>query len=154
MLYISLAKDELEFFDEVQERFPDNILVKTEHGFDMSSSVQVVIDISEILKDSLPIIVAAVEAVLLYRIQKQQNQLKEKELLLKGKELALEEEKANRAEFEIRYSSNGESQVLIKASDVNQVLHSPEKLAQLTGNLQKKLEEKNGQSKSNKKNHK
>ena len=100
MLYISLAKDELEFFDEVQERFPDNILVKTEHGFDMSSSVQVVIDISEILKDSLPIIVAAVEAVLLYRIQKQQNQLKEKELLLKGKELALEEEKANRARKE------------------------------------------------------
>lgn len=136
MLYINLSKEELMYFDKIQERFPNHVLVKTEHGFDMSSSVQIVIDVSEILKESLPYIVAAVETILVYRIQKQQNKLKEKEY-------ELEQEKTSRAEFEIHYSSNGDSQILIKTSDVDQILESPEKLAQLKADFQEKLEKTN-----------
>ena len=139
MLHISLSNEEVIYFDKLQELFPNQVFVKTEHGFDMSSSVQVVIDVSDILKESLPYIVAAVEAILVYRIQKQQNKLKEREY-------ELEQEKARKAEFEIHYSSNGESQVLIKASDVDQILDCPEKLAQLKADFEKNLEATNEQS--------
>lgn len=138
MLYISLSNEELTHFDKLQELFPDQIFVKTEHGFDMSSSVQIVIDVSDILKESLPYIVAAVEAILAYRIQKQQIKLKEKEY-------ELEQEKAKRTEFEVHYSLNGDSQVLIKASDVDQISDCPEKLAQLKADFEKKLEAVNEQ---------
>ena len=133
MLYINLSNEELMYFNKLQELFPSQIFVKTEHGFDMSSSIQIVIDISDILKESLPYIIAAVEAVLVYRIQKQQNKLKEKEY-------ELEQEKASNAEFEIHYSSNGETQILIKTSDIDQILDCPEKLAQLKADFEKKLE--------------
>ena len=64
MLHINLSNEEILYFDKLQELFPNQVFVKTEHGFDMSSSVQVVIDVSDILKESLPYIVAAVEAIL------------------------------------------------------------------------------------------
>lgn len=71
MLYIGgLSEEEIVCFNELQRRYPDRIFIRTEHGFDMSSTVQVVIDLSDILQAAVPIIISAVEILLTYRIQK------------------------------------------------------------------------------------
>lgn len=140
MLLIDLAEEELRFFDDIKNHFSDNIMIKKDRGFDGSSSVQVVIDVSTILKESIPYIVGVVEAILMYRINKKQIEIKKKEVELEEDKNALEKEKAGRVSFEIRYSSRGECQYLIKADDADFVLTAPEKLHQLMNELQRKLE--------------
>ena len=71
MIYINnLTEEELKFFNKLQSDFPDNVLVRIDHGFDMSSTVQVVVDITDILELVIPSLIATVELVLMYRIQK------------------------------------------------------------------------------------
>ena len=80
MLYISgLSEEEIICFDELQKQYPDRVFIRVEHGFDMSSTVQVVIDLSDILQTAVPAIISAVEILLAYRIQKKQIELMEKE---------------------------------------------------------------------------
>lgn len=122
------SEEELRFFDTLHEQFPDNVLIRTEHGFDMSSTIQVVVDVAGILNIVIPSVVAAVELVLMYRIQKRQNELSEKELQLHRKEFQLEQEKADKNEFEIRVSSNGETEIIVKTSDVESLLETPDNL--------------------------
>lgn len=120
--------------------------MKTEHGFDMSSSVQIVIDLAEKIEILAPSILAAIEMILLYRIQKKQNAISEKETTLHEKELELEKEKhllerakAERSEFEVRMSSNGESEILIKTSDIRLLQNDPKKLSQFMDSLKSAL---------------
>lgn len=140
MLYIDLAEEELVFFDDMKRQFPDNIIVKNVRGFSSAPSVQVVIDVAAILKESVPYIVAIVEAILLYRTNKQQNEIKQREVELEKEKIELEKEKASRVSFEIHSSSGGDRQYLIKAEDADKALDDPEKLRQLIGELQGKLE--------------
>ena len=140
MLLIDLAEEELKYLDDIKNQFPDNIIIKKTHGFDGESSVQVVIDVASILKESIPYIVAVVEAILLYRINKLQAELKNREVELEAEKIALEKEKASRVSLEIRASSNGECQYLIKAEDAEKALSDPKKLRQLIDELPGKLE--------------
>lgn len=134
MLFFDLAEEELKYFENMKSHFPDNMIIKKERGFDASTSVQVVIDVAEILKESIPYIVTTVEAILLYRIQKQQ--------------LDFEKEKANKASLEIHFSSNGDFQYLIKADDSDNVVEHPDKLPEFLAEMQKKLEAMNEKPKN------
>ena len=80
MIIIRMAETDLKYFEKLKREYSENIIVKTEHGFDMNSSVQIVINADDILSVMLPSIIAAVEAVLLYRIQKRQTEVSEKEV--------------------------------------------------------------------------
>lgn len=140
MILIDLSEEELRFFDEIEKCFPENMIVKKNRGFDGSSSVQVVIDVASILKECLPYIVGVVEAILVYRISKQQIKIQEKQVKLEEDKNALEKEKANSISFEMRSSSNGECQYLIKSDDADNVLANPGKLRQLIDELKRKLE--------------
>lgn len=140
MIYINnLTEEELKYFDKLQSDFPDNVLIKIEHGFDMSSNVQVVVDITGILEVLIPSVIAAVELTLMYRIQKRQNELTEKEQRLHRKELQLEQEKMYNSEFEIRVTSHGESEIITKTSDIASILEEPDKLEVYLRELSNKL---------------
>lgn len=149
MLLIDLAEEELKYFDNMKSQFPDNMIIKKERGFDASTSVQVVIDVADILKESIPFIVGIVEAILLYRIQKQQNEIKLREYELEKAKLDFEKEKANKASFEIRSSSNGDFQYLIKRADSDEVVAHPDKFPQFIAELHRCLEAMNKEPKSN-----
>lgn len=129
MLYIGgLSEEEIVCFNELQRRYPDRIFIRTEHGFDMSSTVQVVIDLSDILQAAVPSIISAVEILLTYRIQKKQTELMAKEAELHRKELELEQKKEPEPEFEMRISSNGETDIIVKTDDVERLLKEPDRL--------------------------
>lgn len=145
MIYINnLTEEELKFFDKLQNSFQDNVLIRIEHGFDMSSTVQVVVDVTDILEIVIPSLIAAVELVLVYRIQKIQSKLSERELQLHKKELELEQEKMEKNEFEIRVSSNGESEIIVKTSDIDSLLETPDNLEAYLEGVSKKLRSING----------
>lgn len=136
MLIIKIAEDELDYFNDIKNNYSQNVIVKTQHGFDMNSSVQIVVDISDILDVVLPSIMAAIEMVLLYRINKKQAKLEQEKL-------KLEQAKAERTEFEIRLSSNGESEVIVKTSDISSLQENPEKLSAFLKTVKKEIESKN-----------
>ena len=136
MLIIKIAEDELDYFNDIKNNYPQNVIVKTQHGFDMNSSVQIVEDISDILDVVLPSIMAAIEMVLLYRINKKQAKLEQEKL-------KLEQAKAERTEFEIRLSSNGESEVIVKTSDISSLQENPENLSAFLKTVKKEIESKN-----------
>lgn len=146
MLIIKISENELKFFDVLQSNYPENVLVRIEHGFDMNSSVQIVIDLADILEIIVPTIVASIEMAILYRIQKKQVTINEKEVKLneekndlEKEKLLLEKAKHERNEFEIRISSNGESNILVKTSDIISLQDNPENLPQFIDNLREAL---------------
>lgn len=151
MLIIKITENELKYFDDLLNNYPDNIFVRTEHGFDMSSSVQITIDLADILGIMIPSIIAGVEMVLLHRIQKRQSDISERETKVHEKELELQKEKylldkakSERNEFEIRISSDGESEMIVKTSDIPSLQENPENLPQIINKLKAALGTKNG----------
>lgn len=129
MLYIGeLSKKEVVLFNELQNTYPDNIFIRMEHGFDMSSSIQVVIDVSDILQVAIPAIVSTIEAILLYRIQKKQNELTEKKIEEDKREVQRNQANVPKHEFEVRVSSDGETNIIIKTSDVDALIKEPDNL--------------------------
>lgn len=137
MLVIKVTENELKCFDDLRNKYPDNILIRTEHGFDMNSTVQITIDVADMLEVIIPSIIAVIELILLHRIEKRQAKVSEREVEVHEKELELEQQKLlfdkakeERDEFEIRISSNGESEVIVKTSDVLALQEAPETLPQ------------------------
>lgn len=129
MLYIGeLTEEEVSYFCELQDLYPDKVMIRTEHGFDMSSTIQVVIDISDILETAVPAIISAVELILMYRIQKRQNELTEKEIELHKREIQINQNNGLKSEFELRASSDGETNIIIKTSDLDTLVKEPGKL--------------------------
>ena len=61
MLVIKVAEDELKFFDDLRKKYPERVFVRTEHGFDMSTSTQIAINVADILEIVIPAILAAIE---------------------------------------------------------------------------------------------
>ena len=146
MIIIRMAETDLKYFEKLKREYSDNIIVKTEHGFDMNSSVQIVINADDILSVMLPSIIAAVEAVLLYRIQKRQTEVSEKEVELRREEHELEKEKFlikkaqnEQSEFEIRISTNGDNEILLKTSDVLLLQSDPSQLSNVINDLKTTL---------------
>ncbi len=142
MLILKTTENELKFFENLRNEYPENVWIKTEHGFDMNSSVQVVIDMAGILEVLIPSVIAAIEMAILYRIQKKQTIISEREAEVHEKELELQKEKyllerakAERNEFEIRISSNGENEILVKTNDILSLQNNPENLPQFMENL-------------------
>lgn len=151
MLVIKVAEDELKFFDDLRKKYPERVFVRTEHGFDMSTSTQIVINVGDILEIVIPAILAAIEMALLYRIQKKQTIVNEKEEMLHEQELELEKQKhlfeiakAEREEFEVRLSSSGDTEILIKTSDIRSLQENPETLPQFIDALRNRMESRNG----------
>lgn len=146
MIIIRMAETDLKYFEKLKREYSENIIVKTEHGFDMNSSVQIVINADDILSVMLPSIIAAVEAVLLYRIQKRQTEVSEKEVELHREEHELEKEKFllkkaqnEQSEFEIRISTNGDNEILLKTSDVLLLQSDPSQLSNVINDLKTTL---------------
>ncbi len=156
MLILKMTEHDLKYFDELRENYPDNVLVRKEHGFDMTSSVQIMIDVCGMLPSIMSSLIPAIEMLLVYRIQKQQNiinkkeakihereawiherevKVHEKELELEKEKFLLEKAKAERNEFEIRISSNGESEIIVKTSDIISLQNNPENLSQFIENI-------------------
>lgn len=150
MLVIKMTDNELKFFDDLRNKYPDNILIRTEHGFDMNSTVQITIDVADMLEVIIPSIIAVIELILLHRIEKRQAKVSEREVEVHEKELELEQQKLlfdkakeERDEFEIRISSNGESEVIVKTSDVLALQEAPETLPQFIEKIRTAIGNKN-----------
>lgn len=124
MLYISICEDEKKYFKDLLNGFPENVLLKTEHGFDMSSSAQVVINVADIATVMIPSIIAAVEMVLVYRIQKYQNKLKEKEIELQKREFLFEKNKSEQSMFEIKITNGQTSEIIVKTANIESLIES------------------------------
>lgn len=145
-----MTENELKCFDELRNKYPDNILIRTEHGFDMNSTVQITIDMADMLEVIIPSIIAVIELILLHRIEKRQAKVSEREVEVHEKELELEQQKLlfdkakeERDEFEIRISSNGESEVIVKTSDVLALQEAPETLPQVIEKIRTAIGNKN-----------
>ena len=123
-----LTNEEVAFFNELQKTYPDHVFIRTEHGFDMSSSIQVTIDLSNILQVAIPAIVSIIEAILVYRIQKKQNELTEKKMEEDKKEMQRKQNNHTKDEFEVSVSSAGETKIIIKSSDLDALIKEPENL--------------------------
>ena len=123
-----ITNEEVSFFSEMQNTYPDHVFIRTEHGFDMSSSIQVTIDLSNILQVAIPAIVTTIEAILVYRIQKKQNELTEKKMEEDKKEVQKKQDNDSKHEFEITVSSYGETKIIIKSSDLDALIKEPENL--------------------------
>ena len=59
MLYITITENEQSYFDELKSQYPDRVFIRTDHGLDMVTTTQVVIDVAEILEVVLPSILTA-----------------------------------------------------------------------------------------------
>ena len=123
-----ITNEEVSFFSELQNTYPDHVFIRTEHGFDMSSSIQVTIDLSNILQVAIPAIVTTIEAILVYRIQKKQNELTEKKMEEDKKEVQKKQDNDSKHEFEMTVSSYGETKIIIKSSDLDALIKEPENL--------------------------
>lgn len=53
-----ITNEEVSIFSELKNTYPDYVFIRTEHGFDMSLSIQVTIDLSNILQVAIPAIVS------------------------------------------------------------------------------------------------
>lgn len=149
-LRITLAEEDLKYFEDFQKNYPEYYSVKTEDGFDMTSTTQVIVELADKLEVLAPTILAAVEMVLLHRIQVKQNEISERETRLHEKELELEKEKLlfekekdDKNSFELRLSSNGDSEVLIKTSDLGLLQENPDNLPQFMDKIKQALGIKN-----------
>lgn len=89
MLYINIASDEKQFFSELQKQYPDAVTEYEEFGFDSGTLVQMIIDITKI-PEFYTSVAAIVAAILVYRVNKKSNELKEKQIELDGKNSLLE----------------------------------------------------------------
>ena len=123
-----ITNEEIAFFNELQNTYPDQVFIRTEHGFDMSSSIQVTIDLSNILQVAIPAIVTTLEAILVYRIQKTQNELTEKKMEEDKIEVQKKQDNDSKHEFEMTVSSYGETKIIIKSSDLDALIKEPENL--------------------------
>ena len=146
MLLITINEDEQGFFNELMSDYPDYVSIRTEHGFDMITITKVVIDINEILKVALPSIIAAIELVLMYRLQKRQTELLEKELKLHRKELQMQQEKDKSNPLQIAISSDGEISYLVDIKDVDTYLEDKDGIEVIVSELRRKLENNNAEN--------
>ncbi len=144
MLIIKIGEDELQYFSEIKNEYPQSVIVRTEHGFDMGTSVQVMIDISKILEVALPSILAAIELVLLHRINIKQINLNKKQLALEKEKLLLEKAKMERNQFEIILSSNGERKIIARTSDLSTLKENSEDISGYLERIEKAIVSENG----------
>ena len=107
-----ITNEEVSIFSELKNTYPDYVFIRTEHGFDMSLSIQVTIDLSNILQVAIPAIVSIIEAILVYRIQKKQNELTEKKMKEDKIEMQRKQDNHSKNEFEVTVSSAGETKII------------------------------------------
>ena len=123
-----ITNEEVSIFSELKNTYPDYVFIRTEHGFDMSLSIQVTIDLSNILQVAIPAIVSIIEAILVYRIQKKQNELTEKKMKEDKIEMQRKQDNHSKNEFEVTVSSAGETKIIVKSSDLDALIKEPENL--------------------------
>lgn len=70
--------------------------------------------------------------------------LHEQELELEKQKHLFEIAKAEREEFEVRLSSSGDTEILIKTSDIRSLQENPETLPQFIDALRNRMESRNG----------
>lgn len=113
MIAIKVLDEDLHFFDDLLEEYPEDITVSYDTGADGLSIVQVIIDVTNVM---VPAVVSVVGLLLTYKAQIKTEQLHQKELGLKEKEIELNTQA--KEEVEIRVTNSGEMSILIKSNDL------------------------------------
>lgn len=113
MIAIKVLDEDLRFFEDLLEEYPEDITVSYDTGADGVSIVQVIIDVTNVM---VPAVVSVVGLLLTYKAQIKTEQLHQKELELKEKEIELNAQA--KEEVEIRVTNNGETSILIKSNDL------------------------------------
>lgn len=145
MLYITITENEQSYFDELKSQYPDRVFIRTDHGLDMVTTTQVVIDVAEILEVVLPSILTAISLILMSRANKRQHELEEEEIELKKKEMLEKQKREEKGTFEIAFSSNGEVKILMHCDDMRKVVDNKEQIDLIIKELQKNIESINEQ---------
>ena len=110
---IKVLDEDLRFFEDLLEEYPEDITVSYDTGADGLSIVQVIIDVTNVM---VPAVVSVVGLLLTYKAQIKTEQLHQKELELKEKEIELNAQA--KEEVEIRVTNSGETSILIKSNDL------------------------------------
>ncbi len=113
MIAIKVLDEDLRFFEDLLEEYPEDITVSYDIGADGLSIVQVIIDVTNVM---IPAVVSVVGLLLTYKAQIKTEQLHQKELELKEKEIELNAQA--KEEVEIRVTNSGETSILIKSNDL------------------------------------
>lgn len=113
MIAIKVLDEDLRFFEDLLEEYPEDIIVSYDTGADGLSIVQVIIDVTNVM---VPAVVSVVGLLLTYKAQIKTEQLHQKELELKEKEIELNAQA--KEEVEIRVTNSGETSILIKSNDL------------------------------------
>ena len=113
MIAIKVLDEDLRFFEDLLEEYPEDITVSYDTGADGLSIVQVIIDVTNVM---VPAVVSVVGLLLTYKAQIKTKQLHQKELELKEKEIELNAQ--TKEEVEIRVTNSGETSILIKSNDL------------------------------------
>ena len=113
MIAIKVLDEDLRFFEDLLEEYPEDITVSYDTGADGLSIVQVIIDVTNVM---VPAVVSVVGLLLTYKAQIKNEQLHQKELELKEKEIGLNAQA--KEEVEIRVTNRGETSILIKTNDL------------------------------------
>ena len=103
----------MRFFEHLLEEYPEDITVSYDTGADGLSIVQVIIDVTNVM---VPAVVSVVGLLWTYKAQIKTEQLHQKELELKEKEIELNAQATE--EVEIRVTNSGETSILIKSNDL------------------------------------
>ena len=110
---IKVLDEDLRFFEHLLEEYPEDITVSYDTGADGLSIVQVIIDVTNVM---VPAVVSVVGLLLTYKAQIKTEQLHQKELEFKEKEIELNAQA--KEEVEIRVTNSGETSILIKSNDL------------------------------------
>lgn len=113
MIAIKVLDEDLRFFEDLLEKYSEDITVSYDTGADGLSIVQVIIDVTNVM---VPAVVSVVGLLLTYKAQIKTEQLHQKELELKEKEIELNAQA--KEEVEIRVTNRGETSILIKSNDL------------------------------------
>ena len=113
MIAIKVLDEDLRFFEDLLEEYPEDITVSSDTGADGLSIVQVIIDVTNVM---VPAVVSVVGLLLTYKAQIKTEQLHQKELELREKEIELNAQA--KEEVEIRITNSGETSILIKSNDL------------------------------------
>lgn len=113
MIAIKVLDEDLRFFEDLLEEYPEDITVSYDTGADGLSVVQVIIDVTNVM---VPAVVSVVGMLLTYKAQIKTEQLHQKELELKEKEIELNAQA--KEEVEIRVTNSGETSILIISNDL------------------------------------
>ena len=124
MITIEMQETDIKIFNDLIKLYPENVVVNRDIGFDGNATIQLVIEVVDKL---IPTAIAAIGVLLTYKANKRTAELKELEHSLHEHEMQLKEEEMHLKysdTIEIRCCSNGDSNIIVKTTDLNKGLEN------------------------------